>query len=175
MKTTTAADDPKSFEKLQELVRAIEIAMVTTVTVDGALRSRPMITRRLDEDGTLWFFSADDAGIAHDLDGEHAVNIAYADPHKQRYVSVTGNATLVHNRRIAAELWQSALRTYFPHGLDDPHLALLSVKIETAEYWDSPSSKLARLFEASRATATGTKSESGEHTKVEVRAARESG
>lgn len=175
MKTTTASADPKAFQKLQELVREIDVAMVATVTPDGALHSRPMATAAFEDDGTIWFFAADDSEKARDLDAEQGVNVSYADPRKNRYVSVTGNASIVHDREKAKELWKSSFTTYFPRGLDDRHVALLVVRIEVAEYWDTGSSKMAQLFSRKFSSRDGDDAELGEHTKVEVRAAPASG
>jgi len=175
MKTTTASADPKAFHKLQELVREIDVAMITTVTPDGALHSRPMATVGFDDNGTIWFFTADDSGKVRDLEAEHAVNISYADPRKQRYVSVTGNASVVHDRDKAKELWKPSLKTYFPRGLEDAHVALLAARIETAEFWDSPSGKMAQLFSRKKTGHDGDDPEPGEHTKVAVRATPASG
>jgi general stress protein 26 len=175
MKTTTASADPKSFAKLQELVDDIDIAMVTTVTVEGSLRSRPMVTREFEDNGILWFFASEDSGLAEDLGEEQAVNVSYAEPKHHRYVSITGNASLVHDREKAKQLWAPMLKAYFPHGLDDPKLVLLEVRIETSEYWDASSSKMVRLFESAKGVAKGERAEMGENVKVDVRNARASG
>ena len=175
MRTTTASTDPKAFAKLKELIHDIDIAMVTTVTVDGALRSRPMATRHFDDDGTLWFFTLDDSGMAHDVEEEHAVNASYAEPKEHRYVSVTGNASIVHDREKARTLWDASLKTYFPRGLDEPHLALLRVAIESAEYWDVAKGSMVQLLAITKSAATGEKPDLGENVRVDVRNARASG
>jgi general stress protein 26 len=174
MKTTTASADPKAFAKLKEMVTDIDIAMVTSVTVEGGLRSRPLVTREFEEDGVLWFFVADDSSLAEDLREEHAVNVSYAEPKSHRYVSVTGNANLVHDPDKARRLWASSLKPYFPRGLDDPHLTLLNVRIETAEYWDAPSSKMIQLLHGRKHADPGG-SGVGENVKVDIRNARASG
>lgn len=156
-------------------MRDIDIAMITTVTPDGALRSRPMATREINDDGEIWFFTSDDSGKVDDLAQEHAVNVSYAEPKKQRYVSVTGSATITRDRERAKELWSPVLKAWFPGGIDDPHLALLCVRIETAEYWDSTSSKMVQLFEMAKAAATGHSADLGENTTVAVRATPASG
>lgn len=173
--TTTADRRPELFKKLQELVHDIDIAMVTTVAPDGALRSRPMGTREFTADGEIWFFTADDSAKAGDLAAEHAVNLSYADARKQRFVSVTGNAEVVRDRERARQLWHPLVKAWFPGGLDDPHLALLRVRVETAEYWDTGESRMVQLFEMARAIATGTAPDLGENAKVDVRATRASG
>jgi general stress protein 26 len=170
MKTMTSSHDPQAFHKLQELVRDIDIAMMTTVTPDGALHSRPMVTLEFGDDGEIWFFTSEESGKVHDLAAEHAVNLSYADPKKQRYVSVTGSAALVHDRERAKELWTAQVKKYFPHGLDDPHLALLRVRVETGEYWESPGGKAASLFHPRKAG-----DDDREHAKIAVRATPTSG
>ena len=168
MKTTTAASDPKSFAKLKELIHDIDIAMITSVSVEGSLRSRPMVTREFEDDGVLWFFAADNSALAEDLQAEHAVNVSYADPKHHRYVSVTGNGALVHDREKARKLWSSAVKPYFPSGLDDPHLALLRVRVESAEYWDAPTSKMVQLLHGGKHRRDNASS-AGENVKVEIR------
>jgi len=46
------------------------------------------------------------------------------------------------------------LKTWFSDGLDTPGLALIKVHVETAEYWESPSSKVVQMIGAARAAAT---------------------
>ena len=175
MRTTTASSDPRAFAKLKELIHDIDLAMVTTVTVDGTLRSRPMVTRHFDDDGILWFFTLDDSGKAHDVGEEHAVNASYAEPKEHRYVSVTGNATIVHDRDKARKFWDSSLKTYFPRGLDEPHLALLRVAIESAEYWDAAKSSMVQLLAITKSAPTGDQPDLGENVRIDVRNARASG
>lgn len=170
MKKTTDEADPKAAAHLRDLISNISVAMLTTVTPDGALHSRPMFTQDFRDAGELWFFISDDGDGAHDLAAEHGVNLSYADPTRERYVSVTGMAEVVHDPELNHELWSPSLTRYFPQGLEDPHLALLRVRIETAEYWDVPSRRMARLGEEAAATPAD-----GEHTKIDIRTVRASG
>ena len=175
MKTTTASAEPGEFAKVKELVNDIDVAMVTTVTPDGTLRSRPMATLDFEDPGVIWFFTADDSGKARDVNEEQAVNISYAEPKKHRYVSITGNASIVHDPEKAKELWTPAVRAYFPRGLDDPHLALLCVRVQSAEYWDADRSKMVQFFQMARGALTNQPPDLGDNVKVDVRVARESG
>ena len=175
MKHTTASRDPAAFEKLQELVRGIDIAMVTTVTPDGALRSRPMATREFTDEGEVWFFTADDSDKVEDVQSEHAVNVSYADTKKQRFVSISGAAEIIKDREKAEELWQPMFKAWFPGGLDDPHLSLLCVRIETAEFWDSSKNQMEHLFSFAKSAVTGSKPDLGDNVQVDVRATPASG
>jgi general stress protein 26 len=176
MKHTTAERDPHALQKLRELIGDITIAMITTVTPDGALRSRPMATRDCTAEGVLWFFTAEDSGKTHDLAEEHAVNVSYAAPQRHAYVSVTGTASLVRDRERVRELWDDSLLAYFPGGIADPRLALLCVRIETAEFWDVQARAMIDLEGFSRRAGNAAAAPAAaEHTRLEVRAAPASG
>jgi general stress protein 26 len=124
-------------KKLRELMKDIDFCMLTTVSEDGTLLSRPMSTQEVEFDGDLWFFTADNTGKADDIRRERQVNVSYALPDKHRFVSVSGLATLVNDRAKMKELWSPVYKVYFPEGLEDPDLRLIKVHVQQAEYWES--------------------------------------
>ncbi len=172
MKKTTAERDPQAVTQLRDLIQDIEVAMLTTVTPDGALRSRPMATQQMAGEGELWFFLADDSGKARDLASEQAVNVSYADAERHRYVSVTGNATVLHDREKAEQLWKPGMERFFPQGIEDPRLALMVVRIETAEYWDATAGRMKPL---SGGPPGGQGHVDTAHTQIDIRATPASG
>lgn len=134
-----------------------------------------MATLDFDEEGELWFFTADDSGKARDLAEEQGVNVSYADLTQHRYVSVSGNATVVHDSEKVHELWKPEYEKFFPEGLDNPHLALLCVRIETAEYWDATAGQMTSVSEQPGTDRGGTAQKEGEHTRVDIRSTPTSG
>jgi general stress protein 26 len=175
VKKTTAEHDPQAAQKLRDLIHEIAVAMITTVRPDGALRSRPMFTQEVRDEGELWFFLSDDSDKAHDLAEEQAVNVSYADPTGSRFVSVSGNASIVHDSERVHELWKPELERFFPGGLDDPHLALMCVRIETAEYWDATSGAMVSVSDLPGTNRAAHAAPAGEHTRVDIRRAQTSG
>jgi general stress protein 26 len=158
----------QQLSKLAELIKDIRVAMLTTADDDGSLRSRPMETQQVEFDGNLWFFTSADAPKVDELQGHPQVNVSFADPEQQYYVSVSGTATLVRDGQKMEELWSPRFRMWFPRGLDEPNLALLQVHVDEAEYWDAPSSTMVQLFGIMKATLTGQPPQSGEHAKLAV-------
>lgn len=163
----------KSIEKLASLIKDIRFAMLTTACPDGSLRSRPMATTGSDDfDGVIWFFTSANEPKVREIRDDDQVNVSYADPDKNNYVSVSGRATLVRDKVIAKELWNPFYKAWFPRGLDDPQLALLRIAVEHAEYWDSPNSKLVQLAGFLKAVITGKPAKGGENQKVTLRRAK---
>lgn len=151
---------------LGELIKDIKVAMMTTIESDGSLRSRPMWTHDRDFDGELWFFTREHSAKVDEVEHDHHVNLAYAEPGKDRFVSISGRCRLVQDKEKARELWNPTLKAWFPEGLDDPELALLCVKVEKAEYWDTPSSRMVQLVGFVKSVLTGQTYEPGDNAKV---------
>src|SRR5689334_16524918 len=129
-------------ETLGEKIKGIRIAMLTTEDSDGKLRSRPMGTQDFEFDGDLWFFTGASSPKMSEVEHDQQVNLSYADPDDNRYVSVSGTAQLVRDRQKIDEYWKPFYKAWFPNGKDDPDLALLKVSVTKAEYWDASSSKM---------------------------------
>jgi general stress protein 26 len=153
-------------EHFGDLIKDIKVAMMTTVEADGSLRSRPMWTHDREFDGELWFFTREHSPKVGEVENDHHVSLAYSDPTRERYVSVSGRCRLVLDKEKARELWNPTLKAWFPEGLDDPELALLCVHVEKAEYWDTPSSRMVQLAGFVKATLTGTAYEPGDNQKL---------
>ena len=157
----------EDFARLKELVEDIRIAMMTTQDEDGTLRSRPLQTLRCADDGILWFFtSASSPKVAEAQAGGWQVNLSYANPAKQDYVSISGRASLSRDRKLMEALWSKWGEVFFPEGIDDPDLALLRVDIEKAEYWDSPGTAIGRAYAVGKALMTGNKDAIGDNVKI---------
>jgi len=141
-------------QRLRELIEKIELAMMVT-NDEGELRARPMTTSQVDEDGNLWFFSNEFTAKTFEIQKDHDVNLSYADKASNSYVSISGTATLVHDRAKINELWSPILKAWFPNGKDDPDMTLIKVVPHSSEYWDSSASKMVQLFKISKAIIKG--------------------
>ncbi len=136
-------------------IKDVRFGMFTTMDNDNMLSSRPLTTQQIDNEGNMWFFTSDEAAFTHDLEEHPQVNVSFSNPEENLYVSVTGQGYLLKDRAKARELWNPQVRAWFPGGLDDPHLALIRVKIQTAEYWDASTSKMKQLVQLAKARITG--------------------
>jgi general stress protein 26 len=157
----------EDFKKLVSLIKDIKFTMLTTVAEDGSLHSRPMAVQKIDDsfDGTLWFFSKKDSFKNGSIENEQHVNLAFAHPEKQHYVSVSGRATISYDREKMNELWHPLLKAWFPEGLEDPEISLIGVQVESAELWDSPPSKVVQLVGLLKSTIAGKPYDGRDHTR----------
>ena len=154
-------------KELWQRIEDVRPAMMTTVESDGSFRSRPMWTQGEEFDGTLWFFVSDDGPLARELEGNPRVGLSYGAPDKDLYVSVSGRAALVHDRAKADELWNTYAEAWFPGGIDDPHLGLLRVDVEHAQYWEDKKPKVLQFAEILVGAVTGDPPKSGDERKLD--------
>lgn len=148
-------------------IEDVRVAMMTTVDTDGSLRSRPMWTQGDSFDGSLWFFISNQAPAARALARDARVGLSYAAPDKDLYVSVVGRGELVDDEEKARELWNTFAQAWFPGGVDDPHLELLRVDVEQAEYWEDKKPKVIQFAEILLGAVTGKPPKSGEKEELE--------
>jgi general stress protein 26 len=131
--------------KLNELIKEIDFAMLTTIRSDGSLHSCPMATQDVDGDGVIWFFSHAKTEKVEAIRIDPRVNLAYSDADSQRYVSISGRCELVRDHAKAKQLWKPVYGTWFPKGIEDPNLILLKVQVQEADYWHTDESRMVKV------------------------------
>ncbi len=131
--------------KLRELIGDVRVAMATTVTPAGELHSRPLTIGAIDDDATFRFLVDGSASWVSGLRHGEAMNLAITNDDDRVWLSVAGTVSITDDQAAAHRLWGPEAEQFFPDGLDDPNLRVLEVTPSTAEYWDAPSSTIARL------------------------------
>jgi general stress protein 26 len=139
----------EGFEKLVTMIEAIDVGMLTIAEENGELRSRPMTTQRAEK-GVLWFFAGKNLVNA---EKDARVNVSYADPNNEVYVSVSGVAQTFRDPAKARELWSGDAQRWFTEGPDDPRLIILKVEIKQAEYWDIDKRAMIQLLDKGASAA----------------------
>ncbi len=142
-------------EKIQELIKDIHIAMLTTIADDGSLRARPMANPNSPFNGVLWFVTRNDSEKTDEIRHDSEVLVSYAEPKDGKYIALSGRAAIVQDRQLIHEHWTPAAKAWFPDGPDDPAVSLIQIKIDSAEYWEASSSSLVRFTKLAIASITG--------------------
>jgi general stress protein 26 len=159
--------DAEAQQKVWEMIRDVEVAMMVTMDAEGHFRGRPMRAAKQEPGDVLWFFTEAQSPKTGEVKGDERVLLAYSDPRKQNYVSVSGTAQVVRDAAKQKALWSEPMRVWFPGGAEDPKIALLKVTVDGAEYWDSPSSTLVHAFGYLKAVTTGQPPQPGDNDKVD--------
>ena len=144
-------------QTLWTLIRDIKFGMLTHRHANGELHSHPLTTQNdsNNENAMLYFFVSRKSELTQRVSHDGSVNVSYAHPGDDRYVSVSGHAVISEDQAKKESLWSPMAKAWFPGGVTDPDLALLAIDIAHAEYWDIKESKMTQLLSMAKAAITG--------------------
>lgn len=135
----------EAIEHLAVMIAEIPVAMLTTCGSDHLLRSRPMVNINRRFQGDLWFFTKRDDPKVQEILGSPQVNVAFASPEQQSFVSVSGTGESVDDKKRREVLWTKDCERWFPEGPEDEELALIKIEVHHAEYWDAERNAMVRF------------------------------
>lgn len=156
----------KNIAILKEMVEKVGICMFTTLTADNDFSSRPMGTAKVEEDGSIWFFTNEYSPKSKEISKDNEVSLAYSNPSSNTYIAVNGKAELVDDQARKESYFSAPIKAWFPNGPEDPNLILIKVTPSAAEYWDSNSSKMVVAFKMLKAIVTGSTPDMGENETI---------
>jgi general stress protein 26 len=164
----------KKLDQLYELIDGIETAMLTTRRPDGALVSRPMQTQARRAGTDLWFMTSAESGKLDELVADPHVNLGYYRDRTREYVSVSGLARVTQDKALIHQLYEPDWKAWLGDeggerdgGPDDPRIALIEVKAESAYYLKSDKPQLLQLFSVAKAILTGNPPKAGDHGQLD--------
>jgi general stress protein 26 len=108
--------------------------------------------------GVLWFFTDERSRKVQELTSGVPVSVICQSDEHSAYLHLTGTATTVRDLPKMRELYSPTLRTWFPDGLDDPHLTLIRFEAASGAYWESPFGLLQVALSFAKSVATGVPS-----------------
>jgi len=156
----------EELKTIAELVKASKIALLTTTSHHGDLHSRPLATQEVEFTGELWFFTQDPSEKVSDILVNPQVNAAFES--SKGYLSIAGNAEIVHDRTRIDEYWSPAVEAWFPDGKDDPTVALIKVRPVSAEFWARDTPGVVAAFRMAKAALTGGQPDVGDNRTVDL-------
>ena len=139
--------------KVYELMKDTKIAMLTTIDPDGRLVSHPMATQQVEFAGDVWFIAERSSGQVRNITVDPRVNVAYVG--KGSWVSLSGEAAVVDDVDRLRELWDTFTDAWMEGGPENPENILIQVTGHSAEYWDSPGSKVVQVANLLKTRLTG--------------------
>ena len=166
---TRISDPAEARRALAEKTKDVGFAMLTTIGPNGEPHTRPMSTHEVDDDGSLWFFTYADSTKVGDIAANPRVAVGYADPGKNLWVSVTGDAAVVRDEGQVHERWSAPLKVFCPDGPDDTRIALVKVTPLAGEIWDGPSTMVGQAIAFARTFASGAETPPGDNVKLDLR------
>ena len=125
-------------EKIRDLVEEAQTCFLCTAEPKGnSTGARPMNVRKVDDDGNLWFLSANDSHKNAEIAANSHVRIFMQGSPHSAFLMLSGKAVISVDREQIKELWTPVVRTWFTEGVDDPRITAIKVSPDDGYYWDN--------------------------------------
>jgi general stress protein 26 len=152
-------------DRVWKLMKKIGFCMLSTH--DGEdIRARPMAAHIDRDEYAIYFLTDADSHKDEDIARNPNVGLTFADAGDQKYVSLTGRATVSNDRQKIKELWSTPAKAWWDSP-DDPSIRVLKIAPKDAQYWDSPGTVVSyvKMFAAAM---TDSRPELGDNVKVKL-------
>ncbi len=153
MKTENLTSE-EAIGKMTKLVRDIKIAFLLTDLKKQPINAVPMITKKVDEHGNIWFLSRLDSEHNSNIAKDPQVHLLYSHPSNMEYLSVSGNASIVSDKKII-ENFHTAVDDAWFRDADVSKYSAIKIVPEEAYFWDSSGNTFNKLFKRGLTNARG--------------------
>ena len=161
----TDTTDGEFRDRAWELAKSIGVCML--VTWDGERqRARPMAANLERDEHAVYFLTDKDSAQIAQAKSFPMVTLSFADPGGNKFVAISGHATVSDDRTKIKELWNPFAKAWWDSA-DDPAIRVIKVEPQEAELWDSPG-RLIAAVKMLAAAATGTRPSLGEKAHVSI-------
>jgi len=146
----------EAIEKIKELVdKAKSCFFCTNIKSGKPFATRPMSVQQVDNEGNLWFLSADDSHKNMELESDPFVQLLFQGSHHSDFLTLHGRATVTKNKEKIKELWEPIIKTWFTEGKEDPRITVIKVEPEDGYYWDTKHGMLVAFAKQLAGAMTG--------------------
>ena len=153
-------------DRMWKLMKSIRFCMLAT-GAGATIRYRPMGAFVRPEELAIYFFADRRAHIDDEIRERPLVHLTFADPHRQKYVSISGVAQISVDPRTLKDLWSIPAKVWWRKP-ENPNICVIKVVPHEGEFWDAPGNLVSNLNIAF-ALATGRYPDAGEHKQVKFK------
>ncbi len=124
--------------KIKELVGKAKTCFFCTASGAGESGgARPMSVQKVDDEGNLWFLSADESHKNEELAADPTVKLYFQGSAHSDFLVLHGQATISREKAKIKELWEPIVNNWFTEGMDDPRVTVIQVTPTDGYYWDT--------------------------------------
>lgn len=132
----------EAVKKIREMVEKAQTCFFCTHIETGKpFETRPMAAQKVDEEGAIWFLSADDSHKNQEVKEDRHVQLLFQGSPHSDFLSIYGKATVSRDKAKIKEFWNPIFKTWFTEGEDDPRITVIRVDMESGYYWDTKHGK----------------------------------
>lgn len=124
-------------EKIKDLANKNTCFFCTGIETGKEITVRPMAVQKVDDQGNLWFLSANDSHKNKDIGRDPKVQLLFQGSSHSDFLTIYGKATISTDKALIKELWEPLAKAWFTEGVDDPRITVIKVSADSGYYWDN--------------------------------------
>lgn len=146
----------EAVEKIKQTVKQSSVCFFCTDIKEGkSFSTRPMSVQEVDDNGNLWFLSADDSHKNAEIQQDSFVQLLFKGSDYSDFLSLYGWATISKDKGLIKELWKPIVKAWFTEGVDDPRITVIKVTPQEGYYWDNKHGNLVAMVKTAVGALTG--------------------
>jgi general stress protein 26 len=128
----------EAIKKIKELIKSAETCFFSTTPLTGSSSgTRPMSVQKVDDNGDLWFLSANDSFKNQEIQANPEVKLHFQGSAHSDFLYLQGIASITEDKNIIHELWEPILKVWFTEGENDPRISAIKISPSSGYYWDN--------------------------------------
>ncbi|QLE02548.1 pyridoxamine 5'-phosphate oxidase family protein [Galbibacter sp. BG1] len=150
----------EAIEKVRDLAKSIDFAMMITNLKKTPLHAIPMSTKKVDKEGNVWFLSSSESTHNSNIRSSSDIYLIYSDKSSMEFLNIYGKAQILKDKSVLEDLYEKTDDAWFD-GVEDPKLTAIKVVPRDVFYWDTKHNKLVSLFKMGLGALTGDEPDLG--------------
>jgi general stress protein 26 len=131
-----------TLKNLSEQMADIDITMLSTLTENGEVSSRPMSNNGdVEYNGDSYYFTWEKSRMVADIERNPKVGLSFQGSKRLLgggpfLIAVEGKGENVRDRARFEDHWNKDLEMWFPDGIDTPGIVMIKVRATRIHYWN---------------------------------------
>lgn len=142
-------------KKIKELVDDAKSCFFCTKRQGESVGTRPMSVLKVDDEGNLWFLSANDSEKNQEISLDPFVELYFQGSPHSDFLHIKGLASISTDPSKIDELWVPLAKVWFTEGKEDPRISVIKVMPTEGYYWDTKHGMVVSSIKMLIGAATG--------------------
>lgn len=136
----------EAIEKIKAMIDDAPVCFFCTkIKESESFSTRPMSVQQVDDDGNIWFLSANDSYKNAELSNDASVQLLFQGSQYSDFLTLYGKAEISTDKAKIKELWQPIIKAWFTEGENDPRITVIKVVPAEGYYWDTKHGKIVAM------------------------------
>lgn len=146
MAATKNMNRSEAIKKIKNVAEDISICMFCTNSKGIPFETRPLGTRKVDDDGNIWFLISDNFSNKIETMDDDRVQLIYSKPSQAHFLSIFGHAEVIKDLLRIGDTGDNLAKELLPDEKKNANLTFVRITPEHANFWDEKNGKMLSLL-----------------------------